>query len=149
MNIKSAVLSPSGIAVCPEADPAAVARAANGTSFATCPAHRLAVAVARHLQYPMTLDPAVQHGTADGTRLIQDIGPVLRRIQDPRTPAGAPVVIHTQEAYQIYNCLKTMPNCIRSRDTTRAPTARCRAGSPRRSRGSSWAASSSPGTATI
>jgi hypothetical protein len=111
--------SPSGIAVCPEADSAAVALAANGASFATCPAHRLAVAVARHLQYHMPLDPAIQHGAVDGTRFIQDIGPVLRRIQDPRTPAGAPVVIQTQETYQIYNCLKTMPNCIQSMETTR------------------------------
>ena len=92
---------------------------ATGVSYATCKAHHLAVAAANHENFLMNIDPDIQHGLLDGTRIVRDINTLIQQLENPLTQAGIPVVIHTKENYKIYNCLKNMPNCIESMRITR------------------------------
>jgi len=97
----------------------AVRNSAKGAGFATSPVHHLAVAVAKHANFLMEIDPDIQHGVLDGTRVIVDINALRQRLKKPLNSAGAPVVIHTKETFEIYNCLKNMPQCIKSMELTR------------------------------
>ena len=97
----------------------AVRNSAKGAGFATSPVHHLAVAVAKHTNFLMEIDPDIQHGVLDGTRVIVDINALRQRLKKPLNSAGAPVVIHTKETFEIYNCLKNMPQCIKSMELTR------------------------------
>lgn len=97
----------------------AIENTANGSHFATCPAHHLAVAAANYANFLMHIDPGIQHGVMDGTRVIRDIDTLIQKLEGPLDANGAPVEIHTKETYKIYNCLKNMPNCITSMKTTR------------------------------
>ncbi len=92
---------------------------AKDSRFAKCPAHHLAVAVADNANHVMHIDPNIQHDIFDGTRMIRDIDTLRKKLENPLNPAGSPVEIHTRETYKIYNCLKIMPNCIRSMKVTR------------------------------
>ncbi|MBN2526318.1 MAG: hypothetical protein JXR76_07985 [Deltaproteobacteria bacterium] len=96
--------------------------AAKLTRFAACSAHRLAIATAVHADFQMDIDPNIQYGVLDGTRTVRNMDAVLRSINNPLSPAGSPVVIHTKEDYQIYNCLKNMPECIKSMEIIRGDT---------------------------
>ncbi|WP_282016119.1 hypothetical protein [Marinifilum flexuosum] len=87
--------------------------------FATSPIHHLAATVDTQKNFQMDIDPSIQHGITDGTRVIIDIETLKKELENPLTPAGAPVEIHTKENYKIYNCLKRMPNCIKSMEITR------------------------------
>lgn len=97
----------------------AVKNAAKGTDYATCQAHHLSVAAANHENFLMHIDPDIQHGVMDGTRVVRNIDTLRKQLENPLTSAGAPVVIHTKENYKIYNCLKSMPKCIESMKITR------------------------------
>ena len=97
----------------------AITNTAKGSHFATCSAHHLAVAVAKHTNFLMHIDPDIQHGVVDGTRVIRDIYTLSQQLEKPLDATGAPVEIHTKETYKIYNCLKNMPNCIKSMEIAR------------------------------
>lgn len=97
----------------------AVQNTAKGFRFATFPVHHLAVAVANNAKFLMRIDPYIQNGMMDGTRLIRDIDTLKQKLEKPLNPAGVPVVVNTKETYKIYNCLKNMPQCIESMKITR------------------------------
>ncbi len=97
----------------------AIKNTADGSHFAKFPVHHLAVAVAKHANFLMHIDPSIQHGVLDGTRVIRDINTLIQKLEEPLDAAGAPVKIDTKETYKIYNCLKNMPNCIKSMEITR------------------------------
>jgi hypothetical protein len=97
----------------------AIKNTANGSHFARFPVHHLAVAVAKHANFLMHIDPGIQHGVLDGTRVIRDINTLIQKLEEPLDATGAPVEIHTKEPYKIYNCLKNMPYCIKSMEITR------------------------------
>lgn len=87
--------------------------------FATNPVQHLAVAVATRANFQMKINPEIQYGMADGTRIIRDFSALLQQLENPLNSAGAPVEIQTRENYKIYNCLKNMPRCIESMKITR------------------------------
>ncbi len=87
--------------------------------FATIPIQHLAVAVATRGNFQMDIKSEVQQGILDGTRTIIDINTLIQQLENPLDSAGAPVEIHTRENFKIYNCLKNMPECIKSMEITR------------------------------
>ena len=99
-----------------------VQKAAEGRDFAKVPIEKLAVAAARQAHVPMKISHQIQHGIVDGARTIVNMDELLERLETPLDQAGQPVEIHTRETYKIYNCLKTMPHCIKSMEITRGDT---------------------------
>lgn len=97
----------------------AVLNAARGAAYSKTPIERLAVAVAKNANFAMEIDPTVQHGMEDGARSIVNMDALKARLENPLDAAGAPVIIHTRENYEIYNCLKNMPHCIKSMEISR------------------------------
>ena len=97
----------------------AIKNTANGSHFAISPVHHLAVALAGQANFLMHIDPSIQNGLVDGTRVIRDIHSLIQKLEKPLDATGAPVEIHTNEDYEIYKCLKNMPNCIKSMEITR------------------------------
>lgn len=87
--------------------------------FAKNPAQHLAVAVSAHADFEMDINPEIHQGVLDGTRTIFNINALIQQLEQPLDAAGAPVVIHTKENYKIYNCLRNMPQCIKSMEITR------------------------------
>ena len=94
----------------------------NLQGIAVSTAINLAIATAKHGNFNMVFNPLVLSGIADGTRRVVDMAALKKRLENPLNAAGEPVVIQTQESYQIYNCLKNMPNCIKSMEITRGDT---------------------------
>lgn len=99
-----------------------MADVATGAEYATCQAHHLSVAAAKRANFSFEVDPDIQHGLVDGTRLIRDTETLRRELENPLTAAGSPVEVHTRENYKIYQCLRGMPNCIKSMTMTRGDT---------------------------
>lgn len=66
-----------------------------------------------------TLNAAIRQGMLNGSRATYDIESMRKRLENPLNAAGEPVVLDTDEDYKIYNCLKTMPHCIKSMKHTR------------------------------
>ena len=99
-----------------------VQKAAEGKKYAKAPIEKLAVATARQNNYHMKINHQILHGIVDGARAIVNMEELLERLETPLDPAGKPVEIHTREDYKIYNCLKTMPHCIKSMEITRGDT---------------------------
>ncbi len=87
--------------------------------FPKLPIPKLAAALAMNNELSMKNMSAIQHGMMDGSRNIVNMDLLQKRLENPLDSAGAPVVIHTREHYKIYNCLKNMPHCIKSMETTR------------------------------
>lgn len=90
--------------------------------FAKQPIQKLALAVEKNLNFRMPLDTRIISTVNDAGRHIVDLEAVLRKIADPIDQTGKKVDIYTEENYEIYNCLKTMPHCIKSMQITRGDT---------------------------
>ena len=99
-----------------------IEKAAQGGAFASSPAEQLAVAAAKQTHFRLKLNSNIQHGAEDGSRFIRDMDTLVAQLENPLDSAGAPVVIETREHYNIYNCLKNMPHCIKSMEYTRGDT---------------------------
>lgn len=83
------------------------------------PIEKLALATAKHMNFHMPFNKVASSHVIDASRHIVNLTAVLERIHHPLNQAGEEVHIVTEEDYQIYNCLKTMPHCIRSMEITR------------------------------
>lgn len=83
------------------------------------PIEKLAVAAAEKMHFRMGFNACQNANIIDASRHIVNFQAVLDRIKKPLNQAGEEVRIHTDEQYEIYNCLKTMPNCIKSMEITR------------------------------
>lgn len=79
----------------------------------------LASAVAENTDFTMKINPDIHYGIVDGARGFIDMDMLMSDLENPLNRAGEPVEIDTREDYNIYNCLKNMPHCIKSMKITR------------------------------
>lgn len=87
--------------------------------FAKQPIEKLALATAQNMNFHMPFNACLNANVIDASRHIVDLKKVLDKINNPLDQAGEKVEIHTEEKSKIYNCLKTMPHCIKSMEITR------------------------------
>lgn len=96
-----------------------IRRQNNGKLAANEPILGLASTVSSRMGFNMTLSAAARGAIVNPGRQIVDINALIQKLKRPMDASGKEIQIETEEDYEIYNCLKMMPECVKSMEITR------------------------------
>lgn len=82
-------------------------------------AGRLADAAKKFTDYSLQFNETVQYGMMESNRQFFHMDELLKQLDHPLGSDGAETEVVTRENYEIYSCLKNMPECIKSMKLTR------------------------------